>query len=592
MAPVVITHRIECRASRVAMWTALSDTPRLNRAIGNTRLTVTPYESATGARHLVSGKLGGFPVTYEEHPFEWDHGRYYSTYRLLRGGPIRSVASRYSCEDAADGHGCVVTLRLEAVPRFAALRPFVWAATRAGVGPLVDYVNRLDAELSGALAPEPPPAVADAARLEAARARLSDRHRGAALVRLIDHVARADEFELAAIRPFELADAWGADRMAVLRLCLDAVPAGLLELRWSVLCPSCRTTSAAIPSLDELGAEAHCQACDLRFGVELDRAVEARFVPHPIVRRVDERPMCVAGPVFTPHVLSQVRVAAGGTGALRAPAEPGRYRVFVRGGGVAVVVVADGAPGEVAATARENTVAPAQLEVGPGGSVLLENREADARHAKLERTEWAFNAATAHHVGTMPEFRSLFGAASLRPGLALKISGVAILFSDLCGSTALYARVGDAAAFGVVTDSFAFGARVVEARGGTIVKTMGDAIMAAFVDPAQGLDAAAELVRAWEAFRAGTPLAEHLDIKVGLFAGPCTVVAANRTLDYFGQTVNSAARVQHLAGPRELVVASALLDAGPVPEGLRVIERFEASVKGIEAPLALVRLGL
>ena len=115
---------------------------------------------------------------------------------------------------------------------------------------------------------------------------------------------------------------------------------------------------------------------------------------------------------------------------------------------------------------------------------------------------------------------------------------------------------------------------------------------AAELGGAQGLDAAAELVRGWEAFRESTALAEHLDIKVGLFAGPCTVVTANRALDYFGQTVNSAARVQHLAGPRELVVPSALLDAGEVPGGLRVIERFAATVKGIDAPLDLVRLGL
>ena len=82
-----------------------------------------------------------------------------------------------------------------------------------------------------------------------------------------------------------------------------------------------------------------------------------------------------------------------------------------------------------------------------------------------------------------------------------------------------------------------------------------------------------------------------LELKVGVASGPCTIVTANGVLDYFGQTVNTAARVQHQAGPRELVVPAELLESSAAPlTGVEVVERFDAMVKGIDLPLSLVRL--
>jgi adenylate cyclase len=130
----------------------------------------------------------------------------------------------------------------------------------------------------------------------------------------------------------------------------------------------------------------------------------------------------------------------------------------------------------------------------------------------------------------------------------------------------------------------------VERQGGTVVKTIGDAVMAAFTDARSAVAAGIEMLEGWNAFVAAHPAAQSLELKVGVNAGPCTVVTANGTIDYFGQTVNEAARIQHLAGPREAVVAEPLDEL--VAEGARVdpIERFEARVKGIPAPLRVVRL--
>jgi hypothetical protein len=115
MSVVVAERVIDCRASRAEMYGRLIDTARLNRAIGNPHLEATPIEGAGGARFLIRGKLGGVPVTYEEHPFEWEQDRFFSFYRVLRGGPGRTVRTRYDFAD--EGSGSRVSVRVEATPR-------------------------------------------------------------------------------------------------------------------------------------------------------------------------------------------------------------------------------------------------------------------------------------------------------------------------------------------------------------------------------------------------------------------------------------------------------------------------------------------
>ena len=350
------------------------------------------------------------------------------------------------------------------------------------------------------------------------------------------------------IRPFDLAELWKRGREETLRLCLDGVRAGLTELHWSLICPSCRGPTESLPSLSALESPGHCHFCDLKFEIDLDRAVEATFSPHPSVRQLDLRPYCIGGPRLKPHVVAQAVLGPGHDAQLRAAEQPGRYRLFAQGGMTAVVDVMASAPDGAAAKVEGDKVSLTGAARGEAGRRHLGRCAHHAGHVKLERTAWEFNAATAVMVSALPEFRAQFGGAALRPGMVLKVGRVAILFSDLVGSTALYSRVGDAAAFGIVTDCLNYGREAVERHGGTVVKTMGDAIMAVFADPKGAVAAAGDTARGWPQFVAAHPDAKDLQVKLGVTAGPCTIVSANNVLDYFGQTVNTASRVQHLAG--------------------------------------------
>jgi adenylate cyclase len=230
--------------------------------------------------------------------------------------------------------------------------------------------------------------------------------------------------------------------------------------------------------------------------------------------------------------------------------------------------------------------------VAPGGSIVVSNATAAARHVKVERLGYASLAATAHHLSTVEEFRRLFSRDLLKRGTPLKVTRVTILFSDLTGSTALYTRIGDAAAFRLVDDHFDVLKGAISRHDGVLVKTMGDAVMAAFRDPRECVRAATEALSAFERFRETSDHGALIGLKLGAVAGPCYVVTANAALDYFGQTVNVASRVQHLAAAGEVVVPFELFAALGEEERQRVrmTERFEARVKGVDEPLDLVRL--
>jgi adenylate cyclase len=207
---------------------------------------------------------------------------------------------------------------------------------------------------------------------------------------------------------------------------------------------------------------------------------------------------------------------------------------------------------------------------------------------KVERLEYASRASTAHFVSTMEEFRGVFGADLLKRATPLKVARVSLLFSDLTGSTALYALVGDAAAFRFVDDHFDVLREVIAKHEGTVVKTMGDAIMASFASDAACVRCAHECLVRFEEFRKKAKHGDKTHIKLGLYSGPCYVISANGTTDYFGQTVNVASRLQHLAQSGEVVMrveeAEHLrglpAEIGP-PESVRV--------KGVDHELRIVR---
>ena len=209
--------------------------------------------------------------------------------------------------------------------------------------------------------------------------------------------------------------------------------------------------------------------------------------------------------------------------------------------------------------------------------------------ALIEDRTWARDALTAPEVISLQAFRDLFAEATLRPGDDAGVSQVALLFTDLRGSTALYERVGDAAAYNIVREHFALLAAIVREHDGAVVKTIGDAVMASFSDPARAVRAAiamqGEIGSSSQGFR-------DLVLKVGVHAGPSVVVTLNDRLDYFGSTVNMAARLQGESTGGDIVLSRAVADDPAVREVLAAVPQRQETValKGFAEPVGFVRL--
>ncbi|MCH9679864.1 MAG: adenylate/guanylate cyclase domain-containing protein, partial [Deltaproteobacteria bacterium] len=193
-------------------------------------------------------------------------------------------------------------------------------------------------------------------------------------------------------------------------------------------------------------------------------------------------------------------------------------------------------------------------------------------------------------IASQPDFMDLFATEAPAAGLELTIGSLTLLFSDLTGSTALYETVGDARAFAIVQEHFGLMEQAIAAHEGAVVKTMGDAVMASFGAPQHAVAAALQAVRETEA-KHGTL---DIGVKVGIHDGPCLAVRANDRLDFFGTTVNLAARLQGQAGAGELVMMEHLVDhpavAPLLPAGPR--RAVTAHLKGISDAQRLVAIDL
>ena len=134
-------------------------------------------------------------------------------------------------------------------------------------------------------------------------------------------------------------------------------------------------------------------------------------------------------------------------------------------------------------------------------------------------------------------------------------------------------------------------AATFRAHNGSIVKTIGDAVLAAFNEPADAVRAALAVQQQFRKFNE-TPHDGEMIVKLGVHAGRCIAVTLNDQLDYFGSTVNLAARLQSEAGGGEIIVSQSLADDPVVAPLLSAyaMTTEERAIKGFADPVTFHRL--
>jgi class 3 adenylate cyclase len=373
---------------------------------------------------------------------------------------------------------------------------------------------------------------------------------------------------------------------------LHAARLGLFELSWNVLCPGCGGVLDTSTTLKSVNKEEYvCALCAAGYRPTLDEMVEVTFTVSRRVRRIAAhdphelpfaeyfRQIFWGSGIDVPDdfeqlieeiVLDAVELAPGekallslqlpadfvividpvthGTQFLDVKGDPTRERQNLS-------IVFD----KLRAPTGTATLRPGPLRLS------LENRTdtrvlpglwiaGDKLHELLGRRR---PFLTAKRLLTNQVFRDLYGTDTINVDQRLKITSLTFLFTDLKGSTELYERVGDLIAFDLVNAHFRVLQEIVAGEAGAVVKTIGDAVMATFPTPDRAVAAALRMREAMRTFNE-TSSRDDLLLKIGIHEGPCLAVVLNERQDYFGTTVNIAARVQALADSRTI------LATGPV----------------------------
>jgi len=554
-----------------ALWPLVSNTDRFNRDCGYPPVTVRPSPSA---HRRLQATVMGIVIEWEEQAFEWQEPWHYAVHREYYSGPVARMIMRCDLAPRAGG-GTTLTYEMRLTPSGLLGRLALPLAIGHQARAVTERVFRRYDELAQAgrrisrFAAPVRLAPGAEARLSAARRQLcTDARQPAELVaRLADCVTTADDLTCQRLRPYALAEEWGVPRRPTLSLFLHATRAGLLDFHWDVLCPHCRGAKATAATLGALEPAAHCETCHLDFTADFAQTVELTFTPNAAIRRVPRVDYCVGGPQVTPHVVAQQRLAPGETRPFVLALPPGRYRVRAGTQAAPRAFRLDPEAGPAAALALDPTPAAAdEPALAPGGTLTVTNPAAESRLAVIEHVEWGDQATTASEVLALQLFRDLFAREVLRPGGQVSAGALTVVFTDLRNSTQLYQEIGDAPAFGRVLTHFEILKAAVAAEDGAIVKTMGDAILAVFPRPAAALRAlirAQRFLAAPDAYAPATTLsAPHgphpLALKAGLHHGPCIAINQNDRLDYFGSTVNLAARLCPLATGGDIVLSAAV----------------------------------
>ncbi|HEU4836749.1 MAG TPA: adenylate/guanylate cyclase domain-containing protein [Pyrinomonadaceae bacterium] len=588
----------DLKSSPERLWPFIADTNRFNRDTGVPQIEVGPADKQLrNARRKIRLGFYGLPVEWEEQPFEWVKPFRFGVERVYSKGPVARLRMRAELTPNTGG-GTHLTYEVWSTPRnipgaVAIPMQLNFVVARR----FREYIQKYDnVAFQGAVAetaePDTSQSSFDLQRLATLKQKLitdletidSPEPRLAVAERLADFLAHGDDFGVARIRPYKLADDWHEPRRLVLEVCLRATRVGLLDFQWDLLCPLCRGPQESGLSLKDIHTDVHCETCKIDFTVNFDRFVELTFRPNPAVRRLSVASFCIGSPNWTPHVIAQQLLPVGDKRELVLPLESGAYRLrALELPGSQEVTVSPEGEASAHVTLSNNGWSEEPLQFNENVTLTLQNETGAEQLMILERLEWSDQATTAAEVTALQMFRDLFATEALRPGEQISVGTLTVLFTDLRNSTQLYREIGDATAFGRVMSHFDVVRKSIAEHDGAIVKTIGDAVMAVFRSAADGLLAMLEVQQALAEPGDGS---RPLQLKAGLNTGPCIAVTLNDRLDYFGSTVNMAARLECLSSGTDVIISRSVYEDPRVQE---LIESdsfdampFDMQLKGFE----------
>ena len=553
------------------LWPLISDTQRINHALGLPAVNYEVHRSQDKLRKLGSFRIGGVQVGWEEFPFEWIEGERMGVLRHFHSGPLEWFMNVVSVTAAEDG-GTRLTHEVRIQWRNIVGRALAKVeADWKGFRKLETLYRRLDRSLCGQVhtqretgAPQAshegfvdPPRLSAAtrARLERGRDELMD----AGVLpdvaeRLIEHLAEASSVTLARLRPMALAHDWKLPDDQVIDAMIAAAANGLLTIRWEVLCPRCRVAAADVLNLKDVAGHTDCVACDAAFRSDIGSAIELVFRPHANIRAVDEAEYCTGGPAAAPHVVAQLRLAANERLEFATELSAGPYQIrwpnnessrsleVQELGGRRVVESRYPSPASAAQRARTEAIRCGRVRF------RLHNDSPDLAVVRLERTARRQDCLTASMVTAHPRFRQAFPDQLVDSDATVRTERMAIICTDVADLDEAERRWGEAAVYRHVQMVSEKVSSIAREHHGTVVKSVGHRLQMVFASTTDAAAASRAIHRVADSADPGSsPSGEAVVLRLGvaLHRGSLLIVSANERFDYVGSTVRV---VEKLAG--------------------------------------------
>ncbi|MTV17702.1 MULTISPECIES: adenylate/guanylate cyclase domain-containing protein [Bradyrhizobium] len=442
-------------------------------------------------------------------------------------------------------------------------------------------------------------------------------------------IADGHDRDLNRINLLDFSNRTGLDQEKVISGFLHASRLGLFDMSWNVLCPGCGGVLDAHSTLKSLRHDDYnCALCAAGYEASVDDLVEVAFTVSPRVRRIGAhdpntlpiweyvRQMFWSSGIelnedSLERLLKEVTLESlelpAGEKALLSLQLPKQFLIVFEP--VTHSAHFFDVQGEPTTDRQQFSIVFNKLQAPTGTTVLrpgplrlsLDNQTdtrvlpavwvaADALHELLGKRK---PILTAKRMLSNQTFRDVFKADNLTVDQRLKITALTFLFTDLKGSTALYERVGDLAAFDLVRAHFHALLEIIASEHGAVVKTIGDAVMATFIRPEHALSAGLRMRAAMKQLNTERGK-EDLIVKIGIHEGPCLAVTLNERQDYFGQTVNIAARVQSLSTSQEIHLTQPVMESAEVAgildrAAIKPIQK-EAALRGIADKLVVYEI--
>ena len=473
--------------------------------------------------------------------------------------------------------------------------------------------------------------------------------------RLESRIRGADHLQLFRINPKAYAAETSMADAEAIDLFLYATHVGLFQMEWNVVCASCGNTARSFRGLAKVDPHFVCEVCQMDNHASLDEYIQVVFTIAPAVRTIpyhDPDLLSAYDRYFNYQVSRDIKPGSGGLTTLQALEATTHSVGYVAAGDSAEVefefsgqvfairdllhaasamyfpddaVERQAEPLDLRLTLQDGRLTdqdrslqpleyshaqgPEMRLLFPGvtriphGSlrIVVENRmteRASVWVVEYPRIPQVFEplefqpVLSAKQALSTQTFRTLFRSETVAASESLEVRDLTFLFTDLKDSTAMYDRIGDASAYNLVRLHFDALEVAIRENEGAIVKTIGDAIMATFPEPAAGVRAALAMPQRLEDFNRSS--SAHLVLKMGLHRGHAIAVSSNEAVDYFGQTVNIAARIQAMADAGQVCLSDAVFESPGVAQLLEgwSVEHEAGVMKGVDEEIPVYRLSL